>query len=70
MTENEVGAVVVVVNATDADSGLAGEIQYFITGMSLQQTQGKFRSRKCYIKKCPLTPFGTLKPSNYEYGFV
>ena len=30
--ENEVGAVAVVINATDADSGLAGEIQYSITG--------------------------------------
>ena len=36
--ENEVGATAVIVNATDADSGLAGEIQYFITGIYPQQS--------------------------------
>ena len=30
--ENEIGVIAAVVNATDADSGLAGEIQYSITG--------------------------------------
>lgn len=32
VAENGVGLVVAVVNASDADSGLAGEIQYSITG--------------------------------------
>ena len=32
VAENGIGFVVAVVNASDADSGLAGEIQYSITG--------------------------------------
>lgn len=40
--ENAVGIVAVVVNATDADSGLAGSLQYFITGKRIR-VQSSFK---------------------------